>query len=132
MAALGGVDVRVMVPLRSDARFVEWSSRSYLREVIDAGVRVSLYKDGFLHAKMMVCDDQICSCGSANVDFRSFENNFEANVFIYDEMTAAEMRDIYLEDEGHSVLFTDIPKRIHPRFLKRLGESLARMLSPLM
>ena len=75
-AALGGVDVRVMVPLRNDARFVEWSSRSYLREVIDAGVKVSLYRDGFLHAKMLVCDDQICSCGSTNVDFRSFENNF--------------------------------------------------------
>jgi cardiolipin synthase len=53
-------------------------------------------------------------------------------VFIYDGMTAAGMRDIYLEDEEHSVLFTDIPQRIHPRFLKRLGESLARMLSPLM
>ena len=131
-AALGGVDVRVMVPLRNDARFVEWSSRSYLREVIDAGVKVSLYRDGFLHAKMLVCDDQICSCGSTNVDFRSFENNFEANVFIYDEVTAAEMRDIYLEDEQKSIWFTDIPKRIHPRFFKRLGESFARMLSPLM
>ena len=131
-AALGGVDVRVMVPLRNDARFVEWSSRSYLREVIDAGVKVSLYRDGFLHAKMLVCDDQICSCGSTNVDFRSFENNFEAKVFIYDEVTAAEMRDIYLEDEQKSIWFTDIPKRIHPRFFKRLGESFARMLSPLM
>ena len=131
-AALGGVDVRVMVPLRSDARFVEWSSRSYLREVIDAGVRVSFYQKGFLHAKMMVCDDQICSCGSANVDFRSFENNFEANAFIYDEGVAGEMRDIFLDDERYTVLFTDIPKRVHPTFLKRLGESVARMLSPLM
>ena len=131
-AALGGVDVRVMVPLRSDARFVEWSSRSYLREVIDAGVRVSFYQKGFLHAKMMVCDDQICSCGSANVDFRSFENNFEANAFIYDEGVAGEMRDIFLDDERYTVLFTDLPKRVHPTFLKRLGESVARMLSPLM
>jgi cardiolipin synthase len=130
--ALAGVDVRVICPRHSDARFVEWASRSYLREVLEAGVRVSLYEAGFLHSKLMVCDDAISTCGSTNLDFRSFENNFEANVFIYDEMTAAEMRDIYLEDEGHSVLFTDIPKRIHPRFLKRLGESLARMLSPLM
>ena len=53
-------------------------------------------------------------------------------MFIYDEVTAAEMRDIYLEDEQKSIWFTDIPKRIHPRFFKRLGESFARMLSPLM
>ena len=131
-AALGGVDVRVMVPYRNDARFAEWSSRSYLREVIDAGVSVSLYQAGFLHAKTIVSDDQICSAGSANVDFRSFENNFEANLFIYDKAGAVQMRDIFLADEKHTVLFTDIPKRIRPRFIKRLGESVARMLSPLM
>ena len=131
-AALGGVDVRIMVPYRSDARFVEWASRSYLREMVKTGVRVSLYNTGFLHSKMMVCDDSICTCGSTNVDFRSFENNFEANVFIYDSQVAMQMRDMYLEDEQCSLLFTDIPKRVHPSFLKRLGESVVRMLSPLM
>ena len=131
-AALGGVDVRILVPYRSDARFVEWASRSYLREVIDAGVKVSLYTAGFMHSKVLVSDDQICSCGSTNVDFRSFENNFEANVFIYDEGVASQMRDVFLTDEQHSLLFKDIPKRANPRFLKRLGESVVRMLSPLM
>jgi cardiolipin synthase len=131
-AALGGVDTRIMVPLRSDAKFVEWASRSYLREMVGVGVKVSYYNVGFLHSKMVVCDDSICTCGSTNVDFRSFENNFEANVFIYDGQTAVQMRDLYLSDELYSTLFTDIPKRIRPGFLKRLGESVVRLLSPLM
>ena len=131
-AALGGVDVRILVPYRSDARFVEWASRSYLREVFEAGVRVELYRAGFLHSKIVVCDDNICTCGSTNVDFRSFENNFEANVFIYDKDVAVRMREVFLEDERRAMSFADIPKRMHPHFLKRLGESVVRMLSPLM
>ena len=131
-AALGGVDVRIMVPFRSDAKFVEWASRSYLREMVDTGVKVLYYQTGFLHSKMVVSDDAICTCGSTNVDFRSFENNFEANVFIYDEEVAVQMRDVFLADEKQSVLFSDIPKRIHPSFMKRLGESVVRLLSPVM
>ena len=131
-AALGGVDIRIMVPLRSDAKFVEWASRSYLREMVSAGVKVSYYNAGFLHSKLVVSDDSICTCGSTNVDFRSFENNFEANVFIYDEEVAVRMRDLYLADEQYSTQFADIPKRIRPSFMKRLGESVVRMLSPLM
>lgn len=131
-AALGDVDVRILVPYRSDARFVEWASRSYIREVIEAGVKVELYRAGFLHSKIVVCDDNICTCGSTNVDFRSFENNFEANVFIYDSDVAVRMREVFLEDERRATSFADIPKRMHPHFLKRLGESVVRMLSPLM
>ena len=131
-AAMGGVDVRIIVPLRSDARFVEWASRSYLREVVDAGAVVAFYKTGFLHSKVIVCDDSICSCGSTNVDFRSFENNFEANVFIYDTKVAVSMREMIMADMQQSLLFTDLQHRVRPSFLKRLGESLARMISPLM
>ena len=131
-AALGGADVRLMVPYRSDAKFVEWASRSYLREMVNTGVKVSLYQAGFLHSKMVVSDDAICTCGSTNVDFRSFENNFEANIFIYDQGVAAQMRDMFLLDEKQTVLFSDIPKRIRPSFMKRLGESVVRLLSPVM
>lgn len=131
-AAAGGVDVRILVPLRSDTKFVEWAGRSFLREMVNAGVIVSYYKDGFLHSKMIVCDDAICSCGSANVDFRSFENNFESNAFIYDSKVAIAMRDIFMEDFTQSVPFTDIPQRVKPNILKRLAESLVRLMSPLM
>ena len=131
-AAAGGVDVRILVPLRSDTKFVEWAGRSYLREMVKAGVSVSYYKAGFLHSKMIVCDDAICSCGSTNVDFRSFENNFESNAFIYDTKVAIAMRDIFLEDTSQSLLFTDMPQRVKSNILKRLVESLVRLMSPLM
>lgn len=131
-AAVAGVDVRILCPRRSDARFVEWASRSYLREAYEAGVKVYLYESGFLHSKMMVCDDSLTTCGSTNVDFRSFENNFEANVFIYDEGTALRMKSIFLKDQEQSVLLGDLPQRIYPKFSKRLWESLTRLLSPLL
>lgn len=130
-AALAGVEVRVLCPMYSDARFVEWASRSYLREVVEAGVQVSLYKAGFLHSKLMVCDDSITTCGSTNLDFRSFENNFEANIFFYDEGIALRMKKVFMNDLKQSVPLVQIPSRMHGSFLMRLWESVTRMLSPL-
>lgn len=131
-AALGGIDVRIMVPERCDAYFVEWASRSYLREVVEAGVKVYLYRAGFMHAKMMVADDSVVTCGSTNVDFRSFENNFEANIFIYDEHSALRHKRIFLDDQRQSLLLSKIRKRMNPPFHIHLWESLVRLFSPLM
>ena len=131
-AAQSGVDVRILVPRRSDARFVEWASRSYLREAVEAGARVSLYEAGFLHSKLMVADDAVSTCGSVNVDFRSFENNFEANMFFYGEQTALQMRRVFEADETCAVNMADQPQLMNPRFLIRLWESFVRLLSPLM
>lgn len=131
-ASAAGVDVRIIVPYRSDAKWVEWASRSYLREVVESGVTVMLYQAGFLHSKLLVCDDSICTCGSTNVDIRSFENNFESNIFLYGEGAARQLREMFLADEQQSVNLQDIPKRMHPKFMKRLWESMVRMMSPLM
>ena len=131
-AALAGVDVRVMCPLRSDARFTDWASRSYLREICEAGARVYLYEPGFLHSKLLISDDSLVSCGSVNVDFRSLENNFEANVFVYDEGTALRLKKVFLDDQSHAVLLSDVPNRLHPKFYARLWESFTRMTSPLL
>ena len=130
-SALGGVDVRVICPRRSDARFVEWASRSYLREIQEAGVKVYLYEAGFLHSKMLVCDDSITTCGSTNLDFRSFENNFEANIFFFDEGLALRMKNIFLRDQEQAVSLEDVKERMNNRFFVRLWESVTRMLSPL-
>lgn len=131
-AVLAGVDVRVICPRRSDARFVEWASRSYLREVTEAGVKVYLYEAGFLHSKLMVCDDAISTCGSTNLDFRSFENNFEANAFFYDEGLALRVKNVFLRDQELSVPLTEVAERMKVGFLTRLWESFTRMLSPLL
>ena len=79
-AAHAGIDVRLIVPRRSDAKLAEWASRSYLLEAMDAGVKVYLYGAGFNHSKMMVSDDLVATVGSTNVDFRSFENNFSSTM----------------------------------------------------
>ena len=132
MAAQSGVDVRLLVPLKSDARITEWASRSYLREAVDAGIRVSFYKAGFLHSKLLVSDDTVATCGSTNVDFRSFENNFEANTFFYHGAVPAQLKEMFLADEAQSISMHDVPGRMHRSFLVRLGESLARLFSPLL
>ena len=131
-AALGGVDVRIICPKHSDAHFADWASRSYLRELHHAGAHIYLYHAGFIHSKLIVCDDSLSSCGSTNVDFRSFENNFEANVFIYDEGTALRMKKMFLDDQSMSTPLHEIPQRLNPRFIKRLGESVIRLVSPLL
>ena len=80
----------------------------------------------------MVCDDELCTCGSTNIDFRSFENNFEANVFFYDRQLALRMKAMYLEDEAQSVDIADVDELQRRSFGRRLSESLIRLLSPLM
>jgi len=130
-SALAGVDVRVVVPRKGDSKLVTWASRSFLEDVIDAGVKIYLYQKGFNHSKLLVCDDNLCSCGSANIDFRSFENNFEANAFIYDKSTVATVKRVLDDDLSHSVLLDR--ERFHRRpFLERLWESLLRLISPLL
>ena len=131
-AAATGVDVRLLVPRKSDAKITEWASRSYLREAVESGIRVSLYEAGFLHSKLMVIDDKVSTCGSTNIDFRSFENNFEANTFFYDTDIAVRMRDLFLADEKQSIALSSLPGRIHPGFLARFYEGLARLFSPLL
>ncbi|WP_294789051.1 cardiolipin synthase, partial [Prevotella sp.] len=73
-AALAGVDVRLLIPRRSDAWLIQLASMSYVTETLEAGVKVRLYEKGFNHSKLLVADDQISTCGSTNIDFRSFEN----------------------------------------------------------
>ncbi len=131
-AVLAGVDVRLLCPRRSDARFTEWASRSYLRELSEVGGQVYLYESGFLHSKLMIVDDQLSTCGSTNVDFRSFENNFESNVFIYDDAVAKQLKDIFLDDQTHSTPLSDVAEWARPRFVNRLWESFVRLLSPLL
>lgn len=131
-AALAGVDVRLMTPLHNDSHLLEWASLPYINEAIKAGVKVKLYKAGFNHSKLLVADDELCTCGSTNVDFRSFENNFEANVFLYDTSTAIRIKELYLNDEKLSVDFHEVEELRHRPFIHRLLESVIRLLSPLL
>lgn len=130
-AALGGVDVRLMLPKRSDTRSANMASHSFIDEMVKAGVKVYFYKPGFLHSKLVVTDDALTSIGSANMDFRSFEHNFEINAFVYQEAFALQMKKIFLHDMHHCERL--IPSRWLKRPLKqRMAESFMRLFSPLL
>ena len=131
-AALSGVDIRLMIPYETDTKIVEWASRTYVLATVKAGVKVYLYKAGFNHSKLLVADDSIATIGSTNVDFRSFENDFEANAFFYDKKIALEVKDIFLKDQEECVSLEDVRNLTHRSFLQRLWESIIRLLSPLL
>lgn len=132
IAALGGVDVQLMIPAKTDARLVEWASKSYLEEILEAGVKVLLYQEGFNHSKLLVSDDMLSTCGSTNIDFRSFENNFEGNAFIYDAEVAQRMKAVFLEDAQYCRLLDENTVNERRSFFKRLWESVIRLFSPLL
>jgi len=132
MAAASGVDVRLIVPLHGDSKITEWASRSYIAEIKDSGIQIFFYQKGFNHSKLLIADDSLCSCGSANVDFRSFENNFEANAFVYDEQTAKQMREIFINDLKSCKNIDEMGDFSHRSFIKRLFEAMLRMLAPLL
>ncbi|MDD7319313.1 MAG: cardiolipin synthase [Prevotella sp.] len=131
-AVNAGVDVRLMVPLKSDAKVVEWASRSYVLQAIDAGVKVYAYKKEFNHSKILVADDALCTCGSTNIDFRSFENNFESNIFFYDAEVAKRMKQVFLDDLQHCISTSELKYTHRPSYIQRLWESVVRLLSPLL
>lgn len=131
-AALGGIDVRLMLPKRTDTKLAEWAGRSYVAEAIEAGVKVYYYAAGFNHSKILVCDDFLCSCGSTNIDFRSFNNNFEANIFFYNEEMAIRMKQVFLRDMECCEIIDDISASNQRPFFNRLWESFVRLFSPLL
>lgn len=130
-AALSNVDVRIMIPSKCDSRMLEYAGFSYITECLQSGIKVYLYDPGMLHAKMMVIDDSFVTTGSVNFDFRSFENNFESNLLIYDEATNRKMKDIFFDDlqKCTKLKLSDWRKR---PLLQRFCESILRLLSPIL
>lgn len=131
IAALAGVDVRLMLPEKADNRITHMGSCSYLADVLHAGVKVYFYKKGFLHSKLMVSDDMLSTVGSTNIDFRSFEHNFEVNAFIYDMETALQMREIFLEDQRECTQIF-LKNWIKRSWRRKAVESVVRLLAPLL
>ena len=129
--ALSGVDVRIMMPQRADTRLVQWGSKSYLDELMEAGVKIYMYRKGFLHSKLMVCDDTLSTIGSTNMDFRSFEHNFEVNAFMYDQASAMVLKKVFLSDQKDAELLQLKIWRMRPWYQKVL-ESLIRLFAPLL
>lgn len=130
-AALAGIDVRLMLPERSDSRVVDLASHSYLDDMMQAGVKIAFYTPGFLHSKLLLIDDDLAVVGSANMDFRSFEHNFEVNAFVYDRAFNARLAAIYETDLGDCRRVTPGDWFRRPR-TRRWAESFMRIFSPLL
>lgn len=130
-AAMSGVDVRIIIPEKSDAYFTALCTKSYIKEMLLSGVKFYFYQPGFLHSKMMVVDDSISTIGTTNMDFRSFEQNFEVNAFIYDEQKATEVKGYFMDDLSLSnqIHYEQWKKRSRRQKAK---ESFARLFSPLL
>jgi cardiolipin synthase A/B len=131
-AALAGVDVRVMLSARAAGnRIPSWAGNTYIADIIAAGVRVFLYEKGYLHAKTISIDSEICSIGSANVDIRSFSINYELNAVIYSEQLAKELEEDFERDLVHCTAF-DPAEYQNRNVAVRFRDSVARLLSPLL
>ncbi|MCM1377838.1 MAG: cardiolipin synthase [Clostridium sp.] len=130
-AALGGVDVRIMLPGKCDSRLLQYASYSYVTQCLKAGIKVYFYDPGMLHSKMMVIDHGLATVGSTNFDFRSFENNFECNLLVYDAEFNSRCRDIFFNDLSQCSKLTLSSWHKRPLF-NRLIESIVRLLSPVL
>lgn len=131
IAVTSGIQVYLMIPCKPDHPFIYWATYSYFGDLISAGAKCYVYRNGFLHAKGMIVDDSVLCYGTANMDIRSFALNFEVNAIIYDEETAKEMVEIFWEDVTKSKLIT---KDLYLRrsFMVRVKEQVCRLLSPLL
>ena len=129
--ALSGIDVRIILPSKSESSMIHWTVRSYFGRFLSTGVKIYLYQEGFIHSKVIISDDHICSIGTANLDIRSFEQNFEVNALIYDRKVSLEMKAQFAKYQQESKLLT-LEEHDRRSDLDRAKEKLARLSSPLM
>lgn len=131
VAALSGIDVRLLVPNRPDKRIVFHASRSYFPELLEAGVKVFEYQRGFMHSKIVIVDNELASIGTSNMDMRSFHLNFEVNAFLYKTVSTEKLVEEYNNDLQYAKqLDLETFRQRHIGF--RILESTARLLSPLL
>jgi cardiolipin synthase A/B len=131
IASLGGVKVKLLVPGISDSILVNAAARSYYVDLMKGGVEIYLYNKGFVHAKTMVTDSKIAMVGTANMDSRSFDLNFEVNAIVYDSEIAGELRDIFYNDLKDAEKIDVEVWRKRPLY-KQFFEKTARLVSPLL
>lgn len=131
IAAHSGVDVKVMIPEISDHMFVKSANRAYAGDILEASGSVYVYRKGFLHAKMLVADDEVVTFGSSNFDKRSFKLNFETNVVVYDENVAKRARGLFEKDEKASEKIDYETFKERPNYYK-MKESITILISDLL
>jgi cardiolipin synthase len=130
-AALSALKVKLLVPKKTDSKLTDAASNSFFAQLLEAGAEVYLYKKGLLHSKTIVIDSSIGIIGTANMDHRSFELNFEVNAIVYDEAVAKEMRETFFLDLESADQINKEAWLKRP-WNRRLPEKIARLFSPVL
>ncbi len=130
-AALTGVDVNLMITGCPDKRIPFWAAHSFFEPLLKAGVKIFLYKAGFFHSKVVVIDEKVATCGSCNMDQRSFFLDYELNTIFYNERIAKEFSDQFDRDCELSEQFT-LESYHNLSAVKKLRNSVFRLISPLL
>lgn len=130
-AALSGVETKILLPAKPDHKIVYWAAMSYLEEIMEAGVEVYLYQKGFVHAKVMTIDGVLSTIGSANMDLRSFQLNFEVTALVYNEEVTRHLEKDFANDllDAQKIDLQEFKKR---PLTHQILESALRLLSPLL
>ena len=131
VASLSGVRVKLVVPGVSDSWLVNAAASSYYGDMMNAGVEIYRYQKGFVHAKTMVTDGKLAVVGTANLDYRSFDLNFEVAAFVYDTGLAEQLKQAFNDDLAHSERIDYETWKQRSR-IRRLGQKMARMVAPLL
>lgn len=130
LAAKSGVDVRIVTPHKWDKWAVHMTTRSYYRELINAGVKIYEYSKGFIHTKTFVSDDTTATVGTTHLDFRSLYLHFECGVWMHGSRAVMEVKEDFLQtlEVCHPITAADCKCNI----LMRIFQDLLRLFAPLM
>lgn len=131
IASLSGINVKIIIPCKPDHPFVYWASKSYIWELMESGIECYTYNNGFIHSKMLSVDGKVCTVGTANLDIRSFNLNFEVNAVIYDKETTKIIDNYFLEDLKYSTMLTRELYNSRTLIVK-IKEAISRLLSPIL
>ncbi|MGL6120612.1 MAG: phospholipase D-like domain-containing protein, partial [Fusobacteriaceae bacterium] len=131
IAALSGIKIKIIIPDKSDHFFIYWVNQAFAWDLLKYGVQFYHYKNGFIHSKLMIIDDKIATLGTVNFDYRSFYQNFELNINLYNGPIIIELRNLFIKDLKNSEPLTleDFGKRT---FIIKIKESVFRLLSPIL
>ncbi len=131
IAALSGLKVKLLVPGICDSKIVNAASKSNYKTLLEAGVEIYLYQKGFVHAKTLITDSKLIVVGTANMDYRSFELNFEVNAIVYDDEVANELRNVFFSDLQDAEKI-DKEEWLHRKWYTQFPERIARLSSPVL
>ena len=130
-ASRRGVDIEILIPKEGDSWAAKYATNSYIQELLESGIKVYHYCKGMVHAKTMVVDGLLSTIGTSNMDYRSFEINFEITAIFYDEGISKKMKEIFEDDVEHCEV-VDMEEWENRAFWEKVKESFSRLWAPLL